>query len=108
LKVFKKPTPTKDNILSPVLVKDHHGQGYPQPDRAFCRADKNTGIAVPAFLRIGHVGRLALDRSEIDIALASVGTLATSYTKFFIDDRWHIILLIERFRISFSILPLIT
>ena len=69
-------------------MKHHRRKG---DAKGYCRllAIENTGIAMPAFLRIPNLGDFFSGCSSKDIRRTNIGTNPTGITFFFVDVRWH-------------------
>jgi len=66
-----------------------HGQRDAETDSTFNGTIKHTGIAVPAFLRVGNHRRLLSLRAEENILRADIHAFATGSAFLIIDDWRH-------------------
>ena len=73
-----------------LLKEDHHGERDSQIDGIY-GADGYTGIAVPAFLRIGYSGHFAGHRTEINVALTGLSARQATGAQVFVDYRGHVV-----------------
>ena len=69
-------------------MKHHRREGNPQGDRGLLTV-QNTGIAVPAFLRVLNLRNLFSACGPKDIRGANIGTNPTGITFLLIKDGWH-------------------
>jgi hypothetical protein len=69
-------------------MKHHGGKGKPQFDGGL-RAIKDTGIAVPALLRILDQRRDSFSHGPENLRRADVRTGSTGVALLFVKDWWH-------------------